>query len=140
MNNLTKEQINLYTAIASAVLLVIFFFLPAAKASFMGFDAGSAAMVQMLSGGGFLFVIGAILTLVCPIYLILDAFKDKEALKALAPIFVINRKLAGILLAVGALLVLLGVFVTEFISPAWGLWIYVIIAACVCYLGFLYKD
>ena len=48
--------------------------------------------------------------------------------------------LAVLLLAVGALLVLLGVFVTEFISPAWGLWIYVIIAACVCYLGFLYKD
>lgn len=138
--NLTKEQINLYTAIASVVLLVIFFALPAASASFMGYSAGSFSIVNMLSGGGFLFVIGAILTLVCPIYLILDAFKENDALKGLKSIFVINRKLAGILLIVGALLVLLGVFVTEFISPAWGLWLYVIIAACVCYMGFIYKD
>ena len=138
--NLTKEQINLYTAIASVVLLVIFFALPAATVSFMGYSAGSAAMVNMLSGGGFLFTIGAILALVCPIYLLLDAFKDKEALKSLAPVFVINRKLAGILLAVGAVLVLIGVLVTEFVSPGWGLWLYVIVAACVCYLGFIYKD
>lgn len=138
--NFTKEQINLYTAIASVVLLVIFFALPAATVSFMGYSAGSASMVNMLSGGGFLFTIGAILALVCPIYLLLDAFKENDALKSLKPIFVINRKLAGILLAVGAVLVLIGVLVTEFVSPGWGLWLYVIVAACVCYLGFIYKD
>ena len=141
MNNLTKEQINLYTVIGSAILLICFFFLPGATVSMFGFSV-SATMVKMLfaGGAGFIAVIAMILGLLCPIYLILFAYKDNPALAALKPIFVLDRKVAGIILAVAALLILIGVSIEEMVSPGIGTWIYVIIAACICYLGFLYKE
>ena len=141
MNNLTKEQINLYTVIGSAILLVCFFFLPGATVSMFGYSA-SATMSKMLfaGGAGFIAVIAMILGLLCPIYLILYAYKDNPALAALKPIFVLDRKVAGIVLAVAAVLILIGVSIEEMVHPGFGTWIYVIVAAAICYLGFLYKD
>jgi hypothetical protein len=139
--NLTKEQINLYSIIAGVVLLVCFFFLPGATVSAYGFSA-SASMSKMLfgGGGGFLLVIGLILAFLAPIYLILFCLKDKEALAPLKPIFVLDRKVTGIILAVAAVLVLIGVFATDMVSPGFGTWLYVIIAAGLCYLGITVKD
>jgi hypothetical protein len=139
--NLTKEQINLYSIIAGVVLLVCFFFLPGATVSAYGFSA-SATMSKMLfgGGGGFLLVIGLILAFLAPIYLILFCLKDKEALAPLKPIFVLDRKVTGIILAVAAVLVLIGVFATDMVSPGFGTWLYVIIAAGLCYLGITVKD
>ena len=139
--NLTKEQINLYSIIAGVVLLVCFFFLPGATVSAYGFSA-SASMSKMLfgGGGGFLLVIGLILAFLAPIYLILFCLKDKEALAPLKPIFVLDRKVTGIILAVAAVLVLIGVFATDMVSPGFGTWLYVIIVAGLCYLGITVKD
>ena len=139
--NLTKEQINLYSIIAGVVLLVCFFFLPGATVSAYGFSA-SASMSKMLfeGGGGFLLVIGLILAFLAPIYLILYCLKDKEALAPLKPIFVLDRKVTGIILAVAAVLVLIGVFATDMVSPGFGTWLYVIIAAGLCYLGVTVND
>lgn len=139
--NLTKDQVNLYSIIAAAVLLVCFFFLPGAVVSFMGFSE-SATMSRMLfgGGGGFLLVIGLILAFLAPIYLILYCLKDKEALAPLKPIFVLDRKVTGIILAVAAVLVLIGVFATEMVNPGFGTWLYVIIAAAICYIGITFKD
>lgn len=141
MNNLTKEQINLFTVIGSVILLVCFFFLPGATVSMFGFSA-SASMSKMLFGGGagFIAVIAMILGMLCPIYLILHAYKDNPALAALKPIFVLDRKVAGIILVVAALLMLIGVAVEEMVSIGFGVWLYLIIAACICYLGFIYKE
>ena len=134
--NLTKEQINLYTVIGSAVLLIIFLFIPAGKVSFMGFSE-SFNMINFLNGAGFLLTIGAIFALLCPIYLILYSYKDNEALKSLKPIFVIDRKVAGIILAAAAVIIIIGLFATDMVSPAFGGWLYLIIAAAICYLGFI---
>ena len=134
--NLTKEQISLYTVIGSAVLLVIFFFIPAGKVSFMGFSE-SFNMVNMMNGAGFFLTIGTILALLCPIYLLLYSYKDKEALKSLKPIFILDRKVAGIVLAAAAVIVIIGLFATDMVSPAFGGWLYLLIAAGICYLGFI---
>lgn len=137
--NLTKEQISLYTVIGCAVLLVIWLFIPSGKVSIMGFSE-SFNMVNMVSGAGFLLTISTLLTFLCPIYIILYSYKDKEALKALKPIFVLDRKIAGIILAAAALLILIALFAHEIAGPAFGAWLYLIIAACVCYLGFLPQN
>ena len=60
--------------------------------------------------------------------------------KGLKPIFVLDRKVAGIILVVAALLMLIGVAVEEMVSIGFGVWLYLIIAACICYLGFIYKE
>ena len=141
--NLTKEQVNLYSIVAGAVLLVCYFLLPAMKVSFFGFS-GSASMSKMLfegsDGAGFLLIIGLIVAMLAPIYLILFCLKDKEALAPLKPIFVLDRKMTGIILAIAAVIILVGILVTDIVTPGIGTWFYLIIAAGVCYLGVNFKD
>ena len=145
MNNLTKEQINLYTAIASAVLMVIWLAIPSMSLD-AGFYSQSFNMVNALSGLGFLYTLIMLLLLLCPLYLLLFSFKEK--MPGLKPIFVLDRKVAGIVLAAVAVVFIIMLFaikpsvygVSIPLSPAFGAWLYLIIAACVCYLGFVLKD
>lgn len=144
--NLTKEQLNLYTAIGSAVLLVIWLLIPAIKVD-AGFFSQSFNMVNGLSGMGILFTIVILLLLLCPIYLILYSYKDK--MPGLKPIFCLDRKMAGIVLAAVAVLFLIMLFVVKGdagfgikipLAPAFGAWLYVIVSACLCYLGTAVKE
>lgn len=150
MNNLTKEQINLYTAIGAGLLILIFFAMPVLKMEF--FVSKSITMADLL-GKNFLLTILSLLAILCPIYLILDAFKDKEALKPLAPIFVIDRTLAGYIMGAVAAVFLIVVLTkpvggskeereiaSEVLSVQFGIWLYFIISACICYLGLLLKS
>ena len=141
MNNLTKEQVSLYTVIGSAVLLVIWLLIPSISVSVFGYGT-SAAMVNGLSGLGFIYTILILLLLLCPIYMILYSYKEKMA--SLKPIFVLDRKVAGIVLAAVALLFILVLFIVKPmgipLSPAFGAWLYLIIAAGICYLGFAVKE
>ncbi|MBO4810240.1 MAG: hypothetical protein J5552_01600 [Prevotella sp.] len=140
MANLTKEQVKMFTWIGSAVLIFIWLFIPSMKMSFMGFG-DSFNMVNGLSGLGFLYTITILLLFLCPLYLLLYSFKDKMA--ALKPIFVLDRKVAGIVLAAVAVVFILLLFIVKPdggiggipLSPAFGAWLYLIIAAGICYLG-----
>lgn len=140
MNNLTKEQVSLCTVIAAAVMLVSFFFFNAISVSMMGFSYG-VTMSSMLFNGltNFLGVIACLIALLVPIYLILYAYKDNQALASLKPIFKISRKVAAILALAAALLVLISVLANS-ANAGLGLWLYLIAAAFVCYLGFAVKE
>lgn len=137
--NLTKEQISLYTVIGCAVLLIIWFFIPSGKVSFLGLSE-SFNMVNMVSGAGFLLTCGTLLAFLCPIYIILYTYRDKPALKSLKPIFVIDSKISGIVLVAAAILVIIGLLAHELAGPAFGAWLYLIIAGGICYLGILPKK
>ncbi|MBR2235330.1 MAG: hypothetical protein IKI19_03925 [Prevotella sp.] len=136
MANFTKEQAKLYTWIGSAVLLFIWLFIPSMKMSFMGFSE-SFVMPKGLSDLGFHFTIIILLLLLCPLYLLLYSFKEK--LPGLKPIFVLDRKIAGIVLAAVAAIFVILLFITKPdgipFSPAFGAWLYLIIAGGICYLG-----
>lgn len=140
MNNLTKEQIKLFTVIGAAVLLVIWLIIPSMKVSFLGFGE-SFNMVNGLSGLGFLYTIVILLLFLCPIYLILQAYQDK--MPGLKPIFFMDRKVAGYVVAGLAVLFIIMLFVIKPssmgvsvpLSPAFGAWLYLIVAAGICYLG-----
>lgn len=138
MNNLTKEQVKLYTVIGSAVLLVIWLLIPSISISVFGYGT-TANMVNALSGLGFLYTIVVLLLLLCPIYLILYSYKDKMA--SLKPIFVLDRKVAGIVVAAVALVFIILLFAVKPmgipLSPAFGAWLYLLVAAGICYLGFI---
>ncbi len=141
MANLTKEQINLYTVIGSAVLLVIWLLIPSISMKVFGFG-DSYTMVNALSGLGVVMTLMIILLFLCPLYILLYSYKEK--MPALKPIFVLDRKIAGFVLAGLALLfiILLFVFKVEVgfggsipLSPAFGAWLYLIIASGICWLG-----
>ncbi len=141
MANLTKDQIKLYSTIGSAVLLVIWLLIPSISMKVMGFG-DSFNMVNALSGLGFIFTLVILLLFLCPLYLLLYCFKDK--MPGLKPIFVLDRKLAGIITAAVALVFIIVLFVFKAdagygikipLSPAFGAWLYLIIAGGLCYLG-----
>ena len=141
MANLTKEQINLYTVIGSAVLLVIWLLIPSISMKVFGFG-DSFTMVRCLSDLGIVMTLMIILLFLCPLYILLYSYKEK--MPALKPIFVLDRKIAGFVLAGLALLfiILLFVFKVEVgfggsipLSPAFGAWLYLIIAGGICWLG-----
>ena len=138
MNNLTKEQIKLYTVIGCAVLLAIWLFIPSISISVFGYGT-SAAMINALSGLGFLYTIVVLLLMLCPLYLLLYSYKDKMA--GLKPIFVLDRKIAGIVLVAVAVVFIILLFAVKPmgipLSPGFGAWLYLLIAAAICYLGFI---
>lgn len=136
MNNLTKEQVSLFTAIAAGVMLIAFFFLNAISVSVMGFSYG-VSMSSMLFNGltNFLGIIACLIALLVPIYLLLYAYKDNQALASLKPIFKVSMKVAAILALAAALLVLISA-IANGVSGGLGLWLYLIAAAFVCFLGF----
>ena len=141
MNQLTKEQFNLWTIIESVVLLVCFFLLPGIKASVLGYSFSTPMSKMLFEGGAGIFLsIFLFLALLAPIYLILYSLKDKELLASLKPIFVIDRKVAGILAAVAGIVVWLGFFFTDNASPGFGAYLYFFVAGAVCALGVTNKD
>ena len=85
MNNLTKEQVRLFSVIAG-VLMLIAFFIPAK------IDYFSVSFFDMLFSSylpvGFWGTLALIIMLLMPIYIILYAFKEEKALEPIKPIFV----------------------------------------------------
>ena len=140
MANLTKEQVNKFTWIGCIVLLVIWLIFPSVSITVMGMSDSSS--IFGLRGSGALTTIFMLLLFLCPLYLLLYCFKDK--MPALKPIFVLDRKLSGIVLAAVAVLFIIILFIVKLdvgfgikvpMSPAFGAWLYLIVAACICYLG-----
>lgn len=133
MNNLTKEQITLFSAIAAGVLIFSHLALPMVSV----WGMGVSMFTMMTSGAPFLGLIFLLLALLAPIYALLYTFKDKEALASLKPIFVLDRK---IVYAIPAVLAVIGFiyFIAEgaFSALGFGSWLYLIAAGCLCFLGF----
>jgi len=131
----TKEQVVLYTTIAAAVALLTFFVLPVMKVPFLG----GFAWVNFFKSN-FFGVIIALLALLTPIYVILYNYKDNQALAGLKPIFVCNRFVAGVIMVIAVVLQLIIILTESYVKLDFGIFIYILAAACVCYLGSQVKD
>lgn len=121
MDKLTKEQIGLFTAIASILMLVAFFFI----------KFGGQAPVEYFSrGAGWFSIITLVIAMLAPIYTTLYAYRDQKALEPLKPIFVLGSFTYALpIVALG--LVLLGMF----FDGGWPVILYCLGAACVYKIG-----
>jgi len=124
MNKLTKEQVSLFTVIASIVMLVSFFLV-----KFSG-----KTPFEILSDGyvGWLGIVLLVVDLLVPIYLCIYAYRDNKQLEPLKPIFNISPKLAYALPLI-ALGVTVLVFLMEF--SAWAILVYAIGACAAVYIS-----
>ena len=129
MNNLTKEQIRLFSIIAG-VLMLIAFFIPAK------IDFFSISFFDMLFKGefpvGFWGTIALIIMLLMPIYIILYAFKDEKALEPIKPILGLSPKIVYVMPICFFILLLLVGSMYAGITP---LWIYVLAGLAVYFIG-----
>jgi len=125
MEKFSKEQVNLFTIIASVLMLVAFFFIK------FGGKYGSAP-VEMIGEVGWFGTICLILAIIAPVYSCLYAFRDNKALEPLKPIFGISPSLAFALPILAFLLVL---FSACFGYLGWTLFLYAAGAVCVFYIG-----
>lgn len=121
MDKLTKEQIGLFTAIASVLMLVAFFFV-----HFSG-----RAPVELFEWAGWFGIIALILDMLAPIYLCLYAFRDQKVLEPLKPIFGISPALAYSLPLIALGITMLALF----FDGGWAVILYAIGAACAFYIG-----
>lgn len=125
MNNLTKEQIGMYTAIAAVIMLIGFFVVK--------FNLGffSVAPVELIGKTGWFGTVCLILALLAPIYTCLYAYRDKKVLEPLKPIFSIKPALAYSLPLIVLGLIALGAF----IDGGWPVILYAVGAICVACVG-----
>lgn len=122
MEKFTKEQTNLFSIIASVLMLVAFFFV---KISHAG------APVEMIGRVGWFGTIALIIAMLAPIYTCLYAFRDQKALEPLKPIFVIGPGLAFALP-----LIALGICLfASYIDGGWPVILYAVGAAAIFYIG-----
>lgn len=121
MAKLSKEQVNLFTIIASVLMLVAFFFV----------KMGYAAPVELIGKVGWFGTVTLILALIAPIYTCLYAFRDVKALEPLKPIFVIGPGLAFALPLIALGLCLFA----SYFDGGWPVILYAVGAACVLYVG-----
>ena len=137
MNNLTKEQITMFSAIAAGVLILTHLAFPLLSM----FGMGISMFSMMTKGVPFLALIFLLLALLAPIYALLYTFKDKEALAQLKPIFCLDSK---IVYAIPAVIAVFGFiyFIAEgaFSALGFGAWLYLIVAGGLCYLGMQAKK
>jgi len=129
MDKMTKEQTNLFSIIASVLMLVAFFFV---KFTFrMGGFSASATPVEMIGRVGWFGTITLIIAMLAPIYTCLYAFRDQKALEPLKPIFVISPVLAFALPLIALGLCLF----TMFSDGGWPVILYAVGAAAIFYIG-----
>lgn len=121
MGNLTKEQVNLFSIIASILMLVAFFFI----------KMGYYAPVELIGKVGWFGTITLILALLAPIYTCLYAFREQKALEPLKPIFVVSP---GVAFALPLIALGLCLF-ANFVENGWPIILYGVGAAAVFYIG-----
>jgi len=118
--------------VGCAVMLISHLFLP--LVSFMGY---SSTMTKAISTtDSFFLKLLLVLMLLAPIYLLLSAFSDNEALKSLRPIFRINLRMASLIPIV--LVLLFSWFMnSREIRPVmeWGFSLYLLAAMCVAFMA-----
>lgn len=121
MEKLTKEQVSLFTALASVLMLVAFFFV-----RFQG-----KAPIELFDRVGWFGVIVLILDLLTPIYLCLYAYRDWKALEPLKPIFGIGPSLAYSLPLIALSVTLFAIFY----EYGWSVILFAIGAICTYCIG-----
>ncbi|MCR4958357.1 MAG: hypothetical protein K6B13_07115 [Prevotella sp.] len=122
MDKMTKEQTNLFSIIASVLMLVAFFFV---KMGYLG------APVEMIGRVGWFGTITLIIAMLAPIYTCLYAFRDQKALEPLKPIFVMGPGLAFALPLISLGLCLFA----SYIDGGWPVILYAVGAAAIFYIG-----
>ena len=127
MEKFTKEQTNLFTIIASVLMLIAVFFV---KFKIMGM--GGEAPINAIGNVGWFGTITLILAIIAPIYSCLYAFRDQKALEPLKPIFVVSPALAFAMPIIAFMLVLLGMCFGYF---GWAMFLYALGAVAVYYIG-----
>ena len=131
----TRDQVVLYSTIAAAVALLTFFVLPVMKVPFMG----GFAWIKFFSSN-FFGVLVALIALLAPIYVVLYNYRDKEPLVGLKSIFACNRFVIGVIMVIAVLIQLIIILAEPFVKLDFGIFIYMLAAACICYLGSQEKD
>lgn len=121
MDKFSKEQSNLFSIIASVLMLVAFLFV----------KLGYATPVEMIGKVGWFGTITLILALLAPIYTCLYAFREQKALEPLKPIFVLSPGLAFALPLIALGLCLFA----SFFDGGWPVILYAVGAAAIYYIG-----
>lgn len=122
MEKFTKEQVGLFTVIASVLMLVAFFFV----------HFGGQAPVEYFSrGAGWFGIIALVLTLLAPIYAVLFAYRDQKVLEPLKPIFVLKPCQAYALPLVALCIALFAML----FDGGWAVILYALGAVAVLFIG-----
>jgi len=135
MNNLTKQQIRIFTIVPCVLMLVAFFVSVDLGTMLGGWGSYKVSLWTLMTGDmpiGFWATLILILFLLCPIYLILYVFRDEQALQPLKPALNISPKVAYVIPIVLFVLLL---FIGSLKAGLTPLWMYLLGAIAIYFIG-----